>query len=125
MNESKKLEDRLIDFAVDVMNMAETLPNLRSGNYIGGQIIRSGTAPALLYGEVRGAESKKDFIHKMKIALKELRETLISLKIIIKKQFPINLDNCETLKSECNELVSIFVSSTKTADKNLKIGKNK
>ena len=114
MNESEQLENRLIDFAVDIINIAETLPNSRSGN-----------APALLYGEVRGAESKKDFIHKMKVALKELRETLVSLKIILKKQFPINLVNCESLKSECNELVSIFVSSTKTADKNLKIGRNK
>ncbi len=96
------------------MNLAETLPNSRSGS-----------APALLYGEVRAAELKKDFIHKMKIALKEMRETFVSLKIIIKKQFPINLDNCETLKSEYNELVSIFVSSTITADKNLKLGQNK
>ncbi|MBN4081342.1 four helix bundle protein, partial [Caldithrix abyssi] len=86
MNKSEQLENRLIDFAVDIMNLAETLPNTRSGNYISGQIIRSGTAPALLYGEVRAAESKKDFIHKMKIALKELRETLVSLKIILKKQ---------------------------------------
>ncbi|MEA1882175.1 MAG: hypothetical protein U9N31_07230 [Candidatus Marinimicrobia bacterium] len=54
-----------------------------------------------------------------------MRETFVSLKIIIKKQFPINLDNCETLKSEYNELVSIFVSSTITADKNLKLGQNK
>ena len=120
MNKSEQLENRLIDFAVDVMNLTEKLPNTRSGNYLSGQIIRSGTAPALLYGEVRAAESKKDFIHKMKVALKELRETLVSLKIILKKQFPINLQNCETLKSECNELVSIFVSSTKTTDKNIK-----
>lgn len=121
MNESQQLENRLIDFAVDIMNMAETLPNTRSGNYMSGQIIRSGTAPTLLYGEVRAAESKKDFVHKLKVALKELRETLISLKIIIKKQFPINLGNCKFLQSGCNELVSIFVSSSKTTDRNIKL----
>jgi four helix bundle protein len=114
MNKSEQLENRLIDFAVDIMNMAETLPHTRSG-----------TAPALLYGEVRGAESKKDFIHKMKIALKELRETLVSLIIIIKKQFPINMNNCKSLLSESNELVSIFVSSTITADKNIKLSSRK
>ncbi|MFQ6678321.1 MAG: four helix bundle protein [Fidelibacterota bacterium] len=90
-----------------------------------GQIIRSGTAPALLYGEVRAAESKKDFVHKLKVALKELRETLVSLKIMIKKEFPIDLNNCKSLQSECNELVSIFVSSSKTADKNLKLSSRK
>ena len=75
--------------------------------------------------KLRAADSKKDFVHKLKIALKELRETLVSLKIIIKKQFQINLDNCKSLQSECNELVSIFISSAKTADRNTKLSSRK
>ncbi len=123
MNEEKKnydLEERLISFSVNILNLAEQLPNTRNGNYIGGQIIKSGTAPALIYGEAQGAESRKDFIHKMKIALKELRETHIALKIIKKKPLVRNFDKVNGLLDECDELISIFVSSIKTAHDNIK-----
>jgi len=69
------LEDRLVDFSVRIINVVETLPNTRAGNHIAGQLVRSGTAAAPNYGEAQSAESRKDFIHKMKVALKELRET--------------------------------------------------
>ena len=84
MIEEKKydLEDRLIKFAVLIANLAETLPETMFGRYIGGQLVRSACSPALNYGEAKSAESLNDFIHKMKICLKELRETLVSLKII-------------------------------------------
>ena len=79
--ESKKrkydLEDRLLDFSVRIINVVEALPNTRSGNHIAGQLIRCGTAAAPNYGEAQSAESRRDFIHKMKIALKELRETQV------------------------------------------------
>ncbi len=83
-NKSKKfdLEDRLIDFAVLIIEISENLNNTRAGNHISGQIIRSGTSPALNYGEAQSAESRNDFIHKLKVLLKELRETLVALKII-------------------------------------------
>jgi four helix bundle protein len=79
LDEGKKydLEDRLIKFAVMIANLAEILPETMFGRYIAGQIIRSGCSPALNYGEAKSAESINDFIHKMKICLKELRETLI------------------------------------------------
>ncbi|HDY75257.1 MAG TPA: four helix bundle protein [Candidatus Marinimicrobia bacterium] len=64
-------------------------------------------------------------LNNLKIALKELRETFISLKIILKKQFPINLNNCKYLQAECDELVSIFVTSSKTADRNMKLSSRK
>jgi four helix bundle protein len=81
MNNSKyDLEDRLIDFAIIVDDIVEVLPNTRLGNYISGQMIRSGCSPALNYGEAQSAESRNDFIHKMKLILKELRETMVSLK---------------------------------------------
>ncbi|MGR3175578.1 MAG: four helix bundle protein [Candidatus Scalindua sp.] len=77
------LEDRLIEFAIGIMELVEELPKTRTGNHIAGQLIRCGTSPALNYGEVQSSESQKDFVHKMKIILKELRETNICLKIII------------------------------------------
>ena len=80
--------------------------------------MRSGTAPALLYGEAQSAESRNDFIHKLKILLKELRETLVALKII--KRVPLTKTNelVDKAMIECNELISIFVKSIETARKN-------
>ena len=63
----QELEDRLIDFAVVIMGVTEALPNTKAGSHVAGQLIRSGTSPAPNYGEARSAESRKDFIHKMKI----------------------------------------------------------
>ena len=111
------LEERLIDFAVIIVGVIEALPNSKAGNHIANQLIRSGTSPAPNYGEAQSAESRKDFIHKMKISLKELRETMVWLKIIARKR----LGNCSEISAaiaECNELIAIFVSSTKTADAN-------
>ena len=76
------LEDRLIDFAVAIINFVEKLPNTKSANHLGGQILRSGTSPSLNYGEARIAESRNDFIHKMKVCLKELRESYNCLRIL-------------------------------------------
>jgi len=74
MNDERKydLEDRLVDFAVLIIRMTENLFNTKAGNYISGQLVRSGTSPALHYGEAQSAESRNDFIHKLKILLKEL-----------------------------------------------------
>ncbi len=74
------LEERLIDFAVRIMVLVESPPNTKSCNYIAGQMLRCGVAPALLYGEAQSAESRDDFIHKMKIVLKELKETRVLLE---------------------------------------------
>jgi four helix bundle protein len=109
------LEDRLIDFAVAIVGVAEALPISRAGAHIAGQLIRSGTSPAPNYGEARSAESRKDFIHKMKISLKELRETMIWLKIIARKHM-IADGTVDAAIAECDGLISIFVSSTRTAD---------
>ena len=111
----QELEDRLIDFAVMVIGVVEALPNSKAGNHIAGQLVRSGTSPAPNYGEARSAESRKDFIHKMKISLKELRETVIWLKIISRKRLVDEISVSCAIK-ECGELIAIFISSTKTAD---------
>ena len=81
-NKKYNLEKRLIDFAVRIINVVEALPNTRAGNHIAGQLVRCGTSPAPNYGEAQSAESRNDFIHKIKIVLKELRETKVCLKII-------------------------------------------
>ena len=80
--------------------------------------MRSGTSPALQYGEAQSAESRNDFIHKLKILLKELSETLVSLKIIKKVPLTKKIDLVEKALTECNELISIFVKSIETAKKN-------
>lgn len=117
------LENRLIDFAVMIVGVVEALPDSKAGNHIGSQLIRSGTSPAPNYGEAQSAESRKDFVHKMKISLKELRETMVWLKIIGRKNLAPR-DEAMKAITECNELIAIFVASTKTADANGKSIKN-
>jgi len=112
------LEERLIKFAVAILELVDMLPNTRAGNHIAGQIVKSGTSPAPNYGEAQGAESRKDFIHKMRIGLKELRETFVWLKIIRLRKMINAKEKIEWLLRECEELISIFVSSVKTARKN-------
>jgi four helix bundle protein len=109
------LEDRLVDFTVMAIETAEALPNIRAGNHLAGQLIRCGTSPALNYGEAQGGESRKDFIHKMKVVLKELRETYVCLKIIRLKPLLKPRKKTEPIFNECDELISIFVSSIFTA----------
>ena len=115
----EQLEDRLVDFAVRIIEISNDLQKNSAGKNMSNQIARSGTSPALNYGEARSAESRKDFVHKVKIILKELRETGISLKIIEKANlYKGKSDAFERAKVECEELISIFVSSSKTAQKN-------
>ncbi|MCK4662257.1 MAG: four helix bundle protein [Bacteroidales bacterium] len=126
MNNEKKnkrkfdLEDRLIDFAIRISEVAESLPNTALGKYIKGQMIRSGTSPALNYGEAQSSESTNDFVHKLKVVLKELRETLVCLKIIKRKPLITPVSKLSPIIEENNELISIFVKSIETAKKNSK-----
>ncbi len=118
MNEKKyDLEERLIDFAVDIISFVESLPNRKSAIHMGGQLLRSGTSSALNYGEAKSAESHADFLHKMKICLKELRETFINLKIMHKARLFKTEETILNLIKECNELISIFVKSISTSIK--------
>jgi len=117
LNRKYDLEERLVNFGATIINTAEKLPRSFAGNHLAGQLIRSGTSPALNYGEAVSAESRSDFIHKMKIALKELRETNNCLKIINRVNWLDNEIIALELK-ECNELISIFVKSIGTAQAN-------
>ncbi|HDY67167.1 MAG: four helix bundle protein [Candidatus Scalindua sediminis] len=111
------LEDRLIEFAIKIIELVEELPKNSAGNHIAGQLIRCGTSPALNYGEVQSSESQKDFVHKMKVILKELRETNICIKIIKRKPLIRPSQRLDKIIKECIELISIFVSSIRTAQK--------
>src|SRR5438093_289680 len=111
------LEERLLDFAVDIVELTESLPNTRAGNHIAGQLLRCGTSPLSNHGEVEAAESRKDFLHKLRICLKELRETKRWLRLVsrLKKLGqPANLAVCLT---EIEELIRIFAASVRTAAK--------
>jgi four helix bundle protein len=113
------LEDRLIDFVLKIDERIELLPNTRLANHLAGQMVRSASAPALNYGEAQSAESQKDFVHKMQIILKELRETRICLKIIHRKPLLAESVVLPALK-ENEELIAIFAASIKTAKARLK-----
>jgi four helix bundle protein len=118
------LENRLIEFAVLIVQICENMKETKSASHLGGQLIRSGTSPALNYGEAQGAESIRDFIHKTKIVLKELRESFICLKIIFRSHLCTKEALLDKAITENNELISIFVKSILTAQKNLS-NKNK
>ena len=111
------LDERLISFATSIIDISECLPGSFAGHHIAGQLVRSGTAPALNYGEAQSAESRNDFIHKMKISAKELRETYNCLRIISRKKWYPE-DKLSVLLNENNQLISIFVKSIETARKN-------
>lgn len=113
------LEDRLVDFSCKIVDVVEMLPNTKASNYIAGQLIRCGMAPALLYGEAQSAESRMDFVHKMKIVLKELKETRVCLKIINKTELIKPNENLNHVKSETEQLISIIAKSIETAKKNI------
>ena len=113
------LEERLIDFAVLIVHIINRIPNSIAGKQLASQLIRSGTSPALNYGEAQGAESRKDFIHKLKVVLKEIRESHINLRILDKGQLlPNDPDVLNGIK-ETDELIAIFIKSIETAKKNL------
>jgi four helix bundle protein len=109
------LEERLIDYSVLITGIVESIPSTRAGNHYAGQLIRSGTSPALNYAEAQSGESRKDFIHKLKIVLKELRETFVCLKIINRTNLYKSKESVQLAIDESNELISIFVKSVETA----------
>ena len=109
------LENRLLEFASAVIDLSEKLPASRAGNHVAGQILRSGTSPFPTHGEAESAESRDDFIHKMSICLKELRESRRWLRLIHRIPLTRELPAVETLIQETEELIRIFAKSIKTA----------
>lgn len=118
MEKKFDLEERLIEFAAQLIRFTESMISSKSGNHLANQLLRSGTSPALNYGEAQGGESRKDFIHKFKVILKELRETLIGIKIVERASLHQDHGFLNQVKDECNQLISIFVKSVLTAERN-------
>lgn len=108
------LEERLIDFAAEVCQVAEELPRTRTGNHAAGQMIRCCTSPPPNYGEAQSAESRRDFIHKMRVCLKELRETSVWLRFVTRAKLA-DPAAVAGLLDENHQLIAIFVSSVRTA----------
>ena len=122
-DESKKkfdLQDRFVDYSVRIIKVSESLPDTKAGKHICSQILRSGTSPMANYGEAQSAESRADFIHKLKIALKELRETETWLKVIIRSGMIQSSAKLAPLIQETDELISILFKSIETAKKKQK-----
>lgn len=121
MNQRKfDLEDRFVDYTCRMIDVVEALPNTRAGNYIAGQLIKSCHSPTFNYGEAQAAESRNDFVHKMGVILKELKECRAALKIIRKKEMINSREKLEKVSKETEELISIVGKSISTVKSNTK-----
>ncbi|MFL9482143.1 four helix bundle protein [Chitinophagaceae bacterium LWZ2-11] len=118
INKKFDLEDRLIDYTCRMIDVVEALPKTRTGSYLASQLIRSCHSPAFNYGEVQAAESRNDFIHKMSVVLKELKECRIALKITLKKEIIKPKAKLDAIYKETEALVAIIAQSINTAIKN-------
>ncbi len=113
------LEDRFIEYVIEISTIVDNIDNSKLGNHISGQLIRSGSSPALNYGEAQSAESRKDFVHKLKIILKELKESRICLKIIQRKPLISDITKLIPIMKETEELIAIIYKSIETAKSNM------
>jgi four helix bundle protein len=116
----EQLSERLLIFAAKIGKLAERLPNTRFGRHIAGQLIRSGTSPAPNYEEACAAESRADFIHKLRIVLKELRESRCWLRLIDISVLLPDDEELPWLIDESTQLCNIIGQSVATATKRRK-----
>jgi four helix bundle protein len=117
---SSELENRLVSFAAMIIELTNSLKRNRAGITLVDQLSRSGISAALNYGEASGAESQKDFVHKLQVVLKELRETLMALRITEKSKLTTNAILLSSCIDECNQLISIFTKSVTSNKKKTK-----
>jgi len=113
------LGDRLLKFSARIIRLVDALPNTRAANHLAGQLLRAGTSPYGNHGEVEAAESRKDFVHKLKICLKELKETRRLLRLAAQSAMAPDAKMVAIL-GETEELIKIFFSSIRTAERNAK-----
>lgn len=109
-----------MEFSVRIIRLSESVPNTRAGNHVAGQLLRSGTAPLPMHGEAQAAESPRDFQHKLRIALKELRESLRWLRLIQLVPLIKPASKLDPILTECDELIRIFVTSIRTSESRAK-----
>jgi four helix bundle protein len=112
------LLERLLDFAARIGKVVDALPETRLGRHVAGQLVRCGTSPSPNYAEAGGAESRRDFVHKLSICLKELRETRCWLLLIVKSDL-LPKERLLELSDECGQLMSIMAKSIVTAKANM------
>jgi len=113
-HKGNELEKRFVRFAASIVALSSELPSTLQGRHISSQILRSGTGSAANYGEARGAESRADFVHKLKIVYKELCETTIWLELIAESS-ALSTENIDAIIAENRELCRIVAASIKTA----------
>jgi four helix bundle protein len=113
-SKTNQLEKRLISFAASIISLTSKLPRTPQGRHICSQILRSGTAAAANYGEARGAESRADFIHKLKVVFKELNETTVWLEVIAESSM-LSTESIVAIVAENRELCRIIGASITTA----------
>ncbi len=113
----KDLEERLVSFAINIVRMTEGMPMTPAGRYYGGQVLRSSGSAALNYGEAQGGETHRDFTHKLKISRKEIRESLLSMRIIKGATLHPDKDFLIVLSDEVRQLLAILTAAVKTAEK--------
>jgi len=106
------LEQRLIDFAAAICQEVRRLPRDIAGTHVAKQLVRCGTSPAASYAEARSAESKRDFVHKLQLCLKELRETRVWLRM--SHAITRRTATPDRLATECSELIRILGASVNT-----------
>lgn len=119
------LEDGLLDFTSAVIDLSESLPATRAGNHVAGQVLRSGTSPYPNHGEAEAAESRDDFVHKLKVCLKELRKTRRWARLTKRKARVKNETTLLFIPGESEELIRIFHSSIQTTKRNAQPGTRK
>jgi four helix bundle protein len=116
MAKGDDIQERLINFSVDIIKLCEKLPENHLGKHLSGQLLRCGTSPAPNYGEARGGESREDFINKLGVVIKELNETLIWLETIRRSKI-ISDEILNPIIGECTQLLKIINSSISTANR--------
>jgi four helix bundle protein len=114
----RELENRLIKFSVLIIKLSESIDHSNFNNYLLNQLLRSSASAALNYGEAQNAESRKDFIHKVSIVLKELKESHINLQILSEAKIFKNSSEVSMATVECDQLVAIFYKTVLSAKKN-------
>ena len=114
------LEDRLLDFAARIIRVSESMKPSPAGRHVGDQLLRSGTSPFANHGEAEGAESLNDFVHKLRICYKELRESRRWMRLAQRADLLDQPERLTPLLDEADELIRIFAASLPTADKKRK-----
>ena len=117
-NQIYDLGERLLEYSVRIIKVVEQLENTKVGSHVATQLLRSGTSPYPNHGEAQSAESPKDFIHKLRISLKELRETQRWIMLVQRVPLLKKPELLDDILQETEELIKIFVTSIKTAEKN-------